>query len=70
LAHALTYMDFMYYYLKLPFLVVFAALGLEALHARGARLGPAGRSVPAASVCAVLLSLLCLAGTLAAAIRP
>jgi 4-amino-4-deoxy-L-arabinose transferase-like glycosyltransferase len=70
LAHTLTYMDFMYYYVKLPFLVVFAALGLEALHARGPTLGPAGRPVAAASVLAVLLSLLCLGGTLAVAIRP
>jgi hypothetical protein len=31
LAHALTYMDMLYYYVKLPFLAVFAALALEAL---------------------------------------
>ncbi len=30
-AHTLTYMDFMYYYVKLPFLMVFAAVGCEAL---------------------------------------
>jgi hypothetical protein len=35
LAHALTFFDFNYYYLKLPFLVVFAALGTDALGKRG-----------------------------------
>jgi len=35
LAHAVTFVDVMYYYLKVPFLVVFAAVGLEAVRERG-----------------------------------
>ena len=37
LAHALTYFDFNYYYLKLPFLIVFATLGADALGRWGRR---------------------------------
>jgi hypothetical protein len=41
-AHAITYMDLMYYYVKIPFLFVFGALGLAAL--RG--LGSGGGATP------------------------
>ncbi len=70
LGHALVYMDFMYYYLKLPFFCVFAALGLETLHQRGARLTAAGRPVAVADVLTALLVALCLAPTLAIACGP
>ena len=54
LAHALTFVDFMYYYLRIPFLVVFAALGIDALGAWGRRLG-AGLVALAVATSAVLI---------------
>lgn len=54
LAHAFILVDLMYYYLKLPFLIVFAALGMDALGTWGRRLG-AGLVVLALAVSAVLL---------------
>jgi hypothetical protein len=41
IAHSLTLVDFMYYYVRVPFLVVFAALGLDALGRRGPLLAAA-----------------------------
>lgn len=38
LAHTVTYFDYNYYYLKLPFLVVFAMLGAESLGVLGRRI--------------------------------
>jgi hypothetical protein len=54
LAHALTYMDLLYYYLKLPFLAVFAALALQALPVR-LRLGLAVGLTAAAGILALAL---------------
>lgn len=70
LAHALTYMDLMYYYIKLPFLAVFAALGLEALYERGLALGSEARRIPVATALAAVLVMLCLAPTLAIVFGP
>lgn len=56
LAHALTFFDFTYYYLKLPFLIVFAALGLDALKAWGLRLAFLLVALAAAATAAMLLS--------------
>jgi hypothetical protein len=55
-AHAITYMDFTYYYLKLPFLAVFAALGLARLES-----GPAAART-AARVLAGLIVATCAIG--------
>jgi hypothetical protein len=55
LAHALTFFDFTYYYLKLPFLIAFAALGLEALGARGRPLALLLVALAVASSLALLL---------------
>ena len=53
-AHALTLVDFMYYYLRVPFLVVFAALGMEAL-GRPGRWMAAGLVAASVAGAAVLL---------------
>lgn len=53
-AHALTFVDFMYYYLRVPFLIVFAAVGMDALGAWGLRVA-AGLLALAVTASAVLL---------------
>jgi len=55
LAHALTFFDFNYYYLKLPFLIVFAALGMDALGAWGRRLAAGLVALALAASAALLL---------------
>jgi hypothetical protein len=57
LAHALTFFDFTYYYLKLPFLVVFAASGLAGWRARGPLLAALLACLALASSAALLLGL-------------
>ena len=58
-AHALTYMDLMYHYVRLPFVGFMAFYGLERL----ARLAPAGRQ-PAALAAARVVALLVAAASL------
>jgi hypothetical protein len=53
-AHALTFFDYTYYYLKLPFLVAFAALGLASLRRVGPALGAALAALAAAASLAML----------------
>jgi len=57
LAHALTFFDFTYYYLKLPFLVVFAASGLASLRERGPLLAALLAGLAVAGSAALLLGL-------------
>jgi len=57
LAHALTFFDFTYYYLKLPFLVVFAASGLASLRERGPLLAALFAGLAVAGSAALLLGL-------------
>ena len=53
-AHALTWMDLMYYYVKVPFIIALAALAGRALDGRRVRL--AGRTVPVGAAVAGLLA--------------
>ena len=55
LAHALTHMDLFYYYVRLPFLFLFAAYGFETLRARATKGGEgAGRKFVALAVAVAL----------------
>lgn len=64
LAHALTYMDLMYYYVKLPFLFAFAALGLAAVQRWQSRRAVFGRPLRAAQTAAALLLGFCVTLTI------
>jgi len=66
LAHAITWMDLLYYYVRLPFLLPFAALGLAAFdRARG---GAEGRRGPGTRVALLLLGSLVALGLCTAAV--
>ena len=56
-AHALTLVDYMYYYVKLPFLIVFAALGTDALGAWGRRIAAGLVALALATSATLLLGL-------------
>jgi hypothetical protein len=60
-AHAIAYMDLMYYYVKMPFLLLLAGLGLQAVHERGWRV----RGLSVATALAALLATWALASTAA-----
>jgi len=55
-AHALLYMDFMYYYVKTPFLFVFAGYFADACWDRELRLRPRGHRLGLATALSVLLA--------------
>jgi hypothetical protein len=57
LAHALTLVDYMYYYVRLPFLIVFAALGTDALGAWGRRIAAGLVALALATSATLLLGL-------------
>ena len=54
-AHTLVLVDFMYYYVRLPFLIVFAALGAEALGTWGRKLAAALVALALAASAVLLL---------------
>ena len=56
LAHALTHMDLMYFYLRIPFLVIFAFYALHQLVPRGPNLVLRGRPIPAAMAAGFVLA--------------
>ncbi len=64
LTHALIYMDYMYYYVKLPFLMGFAALGLDWLEGRELELRAVSRRVRVVPLLCVGLVAWCVALTL------
>lgn len=62
LAQALVFMDFMYYYIKLPFLAIFATLGLAYLDKTPRRLEHGSRRLTPAGVLAGLIVAWCSLG--------
>jgi hypothetical protein len=56
LAHTITYFDYNYYYLKVPFLIVFAMLGADSLGVWGRRLAAGLVGLSLAATLGLLLS--------------